>query len=31
MLMSASLTAQEMDLWREFLDVAPSGELPWKA
>ena len=31
MLVSASLSTAEMELWREFLDVAPSGELPWKA
>ena len=31
MLVAASLTAEETGLWRDFLDVAPSGELPWRS
>jgi hypothetical protein len=31
MLVAASLSQQEHELWKDFLDVAPSGELPWRS
>lgn len=30
MLVAASLSPEEHGLWRDFLEVAPSGELPWR-
>jgi 5-methylcytosine-specific restriction endonuclease McrA len=30
MLVAASLSEEELNLWKDFLDVAPSGELPWR-
>lgn len=30
MLMAASLTADEHQLWKDFLEVTPAGELPWR-
>jgi 5-methylcytosine-specific restriction endonuclease McrA len=30
MLMAASLTADEHLLWKDFLEVTPAGELPWR-
>ena len=30
MLVAASLAPEEHVLWKDFLEVAPSGELPWK-
>ena len=30
MLVAASLSGEETELWKDFLDVAPSGELPWR-
>jgi len=31
MLVAASLSEEEHTLWKDFLDVAPSGELPWRS
>jgi 5-methylcytosine-specific restriction endonuclease McrA len=31
MLVAASLSQIEHELWKDFLDVAPSGELPWRS
>lgn len=31
MLVAASLSEEETVIWRDFLDVAPSGELPWRS